>query len=273
MKNVKSPRIIFVGGSNLSFGLNCQMIKDSLNLNPINTGIHAAIGLVYMMSNSLEYIKEGDIVILVPEYQQFYGDLAYGNDGEELIRTIFDVNISKLHLLNSKQIKIVIHALPKYSLSKFKFSEYFGVGERDIYCVNSFNKYGDAYKHWGLKKEVFKPSGNLGSNFNKEIFNVIKEYQNEIDRRKAILLISFPGYQDSSYLNSKENIKEIESQLKRKGLNTIGSPERYMIPDSVIFNTPYLLSKKGVDYRTNLLISDIKKASIKGYGDNIRYNQ
>jgi len=235
------------------------MIKDQLNINPINTGIHASIGLIYMMSNSLEFIKEGDIVILVPEYQQFYGDYAYGNNGEELTRTIFDVNISKIHLLNIKQILNVIKVLPKYSFSKFKASEYFGFTESDIYGVNSFNKYGDVYKHWELKKEVFKPFGNIGDNLNQEIFNAIKEYQIEIEKKNAVLLISYPGYQDLSYLSSSVNIKEIENQFKRKGFKTIGTPEEYMIPDSLMFNTPYHLSKKGVDYRTNLLISGIKK--------------
>lgn len=273
MKNVKSPRIIFIGGSNLSFGLNCQMIKDSLNINPINTGIHASIGLFYMMSNSLEFIKEGDIVILVPEYQQFYGDYAYGNDGEELTRTIFDVNISKIHLLNIKQIINVIQVLPKYSFSKFKVSEYFGVKKRDFYSVNSFNKYGDAYKHWVLKKEVFKSYGNMGNNLNQEIFNAIKEYQIEIEKKNAVLFISYPCYQDLSYLSSNDNIKEIETQLKRKGFKTIGSPEEYMIPDSLMFNTPYHLSKKGVDYRTNILISDIKNILSKAHGGNKGYMQ
>jgi hypothetical protein len=268
IKNVESPRIIFIGGSNLSFGLNCQMIKDSLNINPVNTGIHASIGLIYMMSNSLKFIKEGDIVILVPEYQQFCGDYAYGDDGEELTRTIFDVNISKIHLLNIEQIINVIKKLPKYSISKFKASEYYGIIESDIYGVNSFNKYGDAYKHWGLKRVVFKPFGNIGNNLNQEVFNAIKEYQIEIEKKNAVLLISYPGYQDLSYLNSNDYIKKIETQLKINGFTTIGSPEEYMIPDSLMFNTPYHLSKKGVDYRTNLLISDIKKILIKVHDGN-----
>ena len=32
LENTKPPRVIFVGGSNLSFGLNSQMIKESLNM-------------------------------------------------------------------------------------------------------------------------------------------------------------------------------------------------------------------------------------------------
>ena len=45
LTNVKSPRIIFIGGSNLVFGLNSQIVKDSLRKNPINAGLAASIGL------------------------------------------------------------------------------------------------------------------------------------------------------------------------------------------------------------------------------------
>lgn len=260
LKNVASPRIIFVGGSNLSFGLNSQMIKDSLHKNPINTGIHASIGLSYMMSNSLKFIKQGDIVVLVPEYQQYYGDYAYGTDGEELTRTIFDVNISKIKLLNMRQLVNVFKVLPKYSLSKFKPGEYNNQEENDIYGINSFNSYGDADKHWGLKKQVFSPYGDLGSQLNESVFEEIKSYQTEITKKKGILFISYPGYQDSSYQNSANSIKNVEKQLNKDFSCIIGTPERYKIPDSLMFNTPYHLSKKGVDYRTGLLISDIKAA-------------
>lgn len=49
LEDTPSPRIIFVGGSNLAFGLDSQRIKDSLNINVINYGLHAGIGLKYMM--------------------------------------------------------------------------------------------------------------------------------------------------------------------------------------------------------------------------------
>lgn len=261
MKNVKSPRIIFIGGSNLSFGLNSQMIKDSLKLNPINTGIHASIGLIYMMNNALEYIKKGDIVVVVPEYQQFYGDFAYGDDGEELTRIIFDANIFKIRLLDFKELINVIKMLPNYSLSKYKLTEYFNVNESKIYSVNSFNKYGDAYKHWGLEGEEFKPFGNLDSTkFNREVIEKIKKFQKEIKKKKAVLYLSYPGCQELSYLNSKNQIKEIEKYFKKNGFNIIGNPERYMIPDTMMFNTPYHLNRQGVNYRTKIFIADFKKA-------------
>lgn len=51
LEDTPSPRIIFVGGSNLAFGLDSQRIKDSLNINVINYGLHAGIGLKYMIDD------------------------------------------------------------------------------------------------------------------------------------------------------------------------------------------------------------------------------
>jgi len=111
-------RMIFVGGSNLSFGLNSQMIKEELNLNPINTGVHASIGIRYMLENTIQYVREGDIIILALEYSHFYHD--YNSGSAELLRTIFDVELSNIRLLNLQQIVGLIPHVPKYSLSKFR---------------------------------------------------------------------------------------------------------------------------------------------------------
>ncbi len=88
-----SPRIIFIGGSNLSLGLNSQMVKDSLRLNPINTGLTFELGLKYMLENTLQYIQPNDIVVLIPEYSLYYSD--YDDASEMLLRMVLDANPPK----------------------------------------------------------------------------------------------------------------------------------------------------------------------------------
>ena len=139
LRNVSSPRIIFVGGSNLSFGLNSQLIYDSLHIYPINTAVHANLGLVYMMDHTLPFIKKNDVVVISPEYQQFYGDIAYG--GEELIRTLVEISPQEILHLKRQQVINMLAQLPGYSFSKFKPSEYLIPPDlTGIYSVNSFNK-------------------------------------------------------------------------------------------------------------------------------------
>lgn len=255
--NTGSPRLIFVGGSNLSFGINSSLVKDSLKMNPINTAIHASIGLQYMMDNTIQYLKQGDIVILSPEYNHFYGRFVYG--GEELLRTVVDIDIRNLFHLSEEQLENISKYFLKYNFSKFKPTEYFGFKESDVFSVNSFNQYGDAYKHWTMGPEVFTIM-----DITKEIYNpitiiLIEKFNNELEKKGAKLFITYPDLQASSYDKNIKQIEKVENELKKSNFNLLGTPERYRMPDSMMFNTPYHLLKTGVDYRTQLLIEDIIK--------------
>lgn len=257
LKTTSPPRIIFIGGSNTCFGLNSQTIYSTLGLNPINTGIHALIGIKYMIDNSVEDIKKGDIVILIPEYGHYYRDLDAGS--EELMRTIFDVEFSNIQYLDIHQLSNIFSFLPKYALSKYRLSEYKNIQESEVYSVNSFNKYGDTYTHWNKKPEKVTPFPTISGDFNYEVIKYFEKYNEEISKKGAVLLVSFPCYQASSFKNSINQIKKVENELNHSKLTIIGSAERYMMPDSLIFNTPYHLTKSGVDYRTSLLIEDLAR--------------
>ena len=260
LQNTQSPRIIFIGGSNLSFGLNSQMIKDELDINPINTAIHADIGIRYMLENTIQYIREKDIIILAPEYHHFYRD--YNFMSEELLRTVFDVNLSNIKLLNLQQLIGLIPYISKYSFSKIRPYEYFNIDEHGIYSVNSFNEYGDTSAHWDLPKQEFYPYSMLSGKFNYSIIPHIVDFQKRINRKKAKLFITYPGYQDFSYINSIKQIEKIASEYKKYNLSILGNPERYKISNQMTFNTPYHLNKEGVDHRTRLFIADYKKANL-----------
>ena len=191
--------MIFVGGSNLSFGLNSQIIKDKLKINPINTGVHADLGMRYMLENTIQYVKEGDIIILAFEYSLFY--IGYNDVSEILLRTILDVDPAKVKILNIRQAVRLVPYIPKYLFSKFKPTEYFNVKESDVYSVNSFNCYGDVYTHWGLERRAFQPYDLISGQFNQSVIHHMLVFQKEVTRRKAKLYVTYPGYQDIHTIN------------------------------------------------------------------------
>jgi hypothetical protein len=68
LQNTPGPRMIFVGGSNLAFGLDSKRIAERTGLAVINCGLHAGLGLQFMLNQAAKYLKDGDIVVLSPEY-------------------------------------------------------------------------------------------------------------------------------------------------------------------------------------------------------------
>ena len=57
---------------------------------------------------------------------------------------------------------------------------------------------------------------------------------------------------------SQEAIRKVESEYRKHDFMVLGAPDRYRMHDSLMYDTSYHLNKTGVDYRTELLIEDLK---------------
>jgi hypothetical protein len=258
LEGVPSPRIVLVGGSNLSFGLNSELIEDSLHLFPIDTGISAGLGLKYMLANIIRYIRVNDIIIVSAEYHQFYDN--FGNGDLDLLSMVVDVPQGSLKLLDYKQILKLSRYLPQYTTSKLLgyFNNHVQNGENiGIYERKSFNDHGDAFIHWKLPNEKHS-AYKIQGKFNKDILNSLIKFRNIVNNKKAKLFITFPCFEKSSFESGKTKIMEVENKLKENDFNLISRPEEYEMNDSLIFESAYHLNKKGVDYRTKLLIHDLR---------------
>lgn len=254
--NVPGPRVIFVGGSNLSLGLDSRIIHDSLKIFPINTAIHIGFGLDYIMDNTVKYVKPGDYVVLVPEYANFFGTRAYGS--EELLRAIVDIDNASIFSLNLNQFKNIFKFIPKVVLSKFSVFEYLSADCKGVYCTKSYNAYGDSFIQWDMDRGKFKTYTKFNGPFNDKLFDRFKHFENRLKEKDATLLISFPCLQDSSFYNLKPEIQRIKEHYYDYGFNVMGSPERYVIPDSLMFDSPSHLTYGGVAIRTRVMIEDLQ---------------
>jgi hypothetical protein len=259
LQKTETPRIIFLGGSNLSFGLDSKLLKDSLFKNPVNMGIHASLGLKYMMSQYLKYAKKGDVVVLVPEYQQYVGDFSEGTDGEELARIVFDVDINNFFLLNMNQRVQIFSNLPNILKSRLSFDEYLGYEFDFIYSRYVYNEFGDVDTKYLIQKRSFEPQESLNNaNINYKLIGDIIQFKNNLKMKGIKLYISFPGYQDTSFNNSKNKIKQIHSILIKNNFEILGKPEVFSMEHKLMLNSPYHLNKNGVNRRTMLLINFLK---------------
>lgn len=260
--NTEQPRIIFMGGSNLVFGLNSGIIKDSLKMNPINNGLAISLGLVYLMDDILPYIKEGDVVVLVPEYHNFYGDQAFGSN--DFFRFLMDIDKTGFTRLEKKHLpNLVFKSIPSYFQSKFIPKNYFYDIKKDFYGKQIFNEYGDSDFHWTLPQQKVNTLRPFKEKFNFALMGRLKAFDFQIKKRGAILIVTFPGCQETSMKVIEKQVELVEKELRKSEVLVIGSPERYTFSDSLMFDQAYHLNKVGVDIRTQLLIEDLKPIIIK----------
>src|SRR5262245_52969609 len=71
LRSADGPRIVFVGGSNLAFGLRSERVRRALRRNPVNMGLYANFGLPFMFREAQAGLRKGDVVVLSLEYDYF----------------------------------------------------------------------------------------------------------------------------------------------------------------------------------------------------------
>lgn len=254
----QSNRLILIGGSNVSFGINSYKIKKFTNLNPINTAIHANIGLYNMLNNTEKFLRQGDIVIIMPEYEQFFDTYFYG--GDEYFITTFEVDHYNFQKLHHKQIIPLIKFFPKYNLGKYN---YFAKKKQEIYYYRkSFNIYGDEIMHYNLNNIEYTPTLSLGNKINYNSFVYCKNFTNRLLKKGIKVYFSFPSLDISTYLNCKNQILTVVSNYNKYKLPVLGNFRSYIFNDMYFFNTRYHLNYKGVQIRTNQFISDLKQNNV-----------
>lgn len=262
---IKTKKIIFIGGSNVSFGLNSEVIQKAFNRPVINMGVHAGMGLKYIACEAKPFIRKGDVVVLVPEYENFYTENFYGE--MELVQVLFDVDRSGKQYVDAEQWLHLYKYIPTFAAKKIKnyisslwhkepISEVIDVSDR-----GSFNDFGDAYIHWTLPDQGYMSCRpNTGDEkINQAAISFVSSFKDYVTDLGATFVILPPVIEERSFTNQKKIISGITIELNKKGISFAAQPERYRLPQGLFFNSYYHPNKRGVDLRTSLVVEDLSR--------------
>lgn len=250
LEKTPSPRIIIVGGSSSAFGLNSKRISDSLNLPVINTALHASIGLKFIIDDIETRLRDGDIVVITPEYTHFDG-CAYG-EPMTLPIALKSTGWKNLHLLNLKQWGVLLRGLPdlrKYQ--KVKFTE-------TTYKASNFNEYGDEVAHLSLPDVEIPEPAPATNPLDDEFCEYFAEKITELEKR-CIVVITPCVCRESLYNAYKPNIDKIDKKLTELGHPFNVPPRKHALHDSCAYDTDYHMNKYGVEIYTGMIIEELKE--------------
>lgn len=274
IRNTPSPKIILVGGSNLAFGVDSRMLQDSLGMRVVNMGLYAKLGLRYMLAQAKPYIARNDVVVVVPEYEQFYGDFANGD---------FTLNTALLYtpldrvgdfMQSYSVIDVVLRPRVESARRSFMQALAASVGMREKYFASdtysyynrrAFNSFGDIVAHLG------RPGPNPDSiyvkavppmrEFNQSIVDELNGIADAAESRGARAYFLFPSYIDRSYAISVSQIDSLRQRLTEDmDIPIIGTAADFVFPTPLYFDTRYHLTEEGRRQRTLRMIGLLRPA-------------
>lgn len=257
-KDTSTSRIIIIGGSNATFGINSEMLSKELSIKVINYSLHAGFGLNFILNKSEDFIHQGDIILLFPEYQHFFQEYYFGE--EILARYVVNGNLKDLTYFTPKQIKFQLPSIFRMLIHKVKNVDLDNSSK--VYSRYNFNKYGDFIGHLDCninKENKILAHDMTNLKLNVKAFSRIVCFSENVKNRNASLFISFPSIQKETYLKNIIQIEKVYKVLSSNELILIDEPSDNTFSDSLLFDSPYHLNKKGREMRTKNLIVQLKK--------------
>ena len=258
LSTLDSPKVVLVGGSNLPFGIKSQKIEAAVGKPVVDMGLHAGLGLNFILSEVEKDIHAGDIVIVSPEYHHFLSRSMF-NGEDVLAALLFDVNRDCLQYVKPSQWLALSPNLCLYSSKKIINISSKAVDDfEELFTRDSFNSYGDEVAHYGLASTVHsgKKPALEGPVYGKAVRRLAR-FRDYVESKGAGFILVACPYPEEQFAMDKPVIQEIVGAVEAAGMAFQVRPEACVFPDSLMFNSFFHLTGEGAEIRTEQLIQHI----------------
>ena len=259
LKATPSPKLVFIGGSNLAFGLDSAEIKKAFAVPVVNMGLQGGLGLKYLLDQATPYLKWGDIVVVVPEYEQFVGTTFWGQsvliDVVDLANDwspLEDMPVLTLaRYLLDRNATIFHYPWPQVPIPKD--------GTRFRYARWGFNLDGDETSHLSFpSRKHIDSSALISDDINHAAISYLHDFIAMNATKGITTLVACPCLMRSCYLRNATIINAIAGAIDKKSMHARLTPEYFIFNDDLFFDTVYHLNKKGREQNTEKMIRYIK---------------
>lgn len=267
LKKTNGPRIILIGGSNVAFGFDAELMQRELGIPVINDGLHAGLGIAPLRELQ-PYIKEGDIIIISLEYSMFSSEDVMNGDPAFLSDWI-EYSPSRIKYLSNP----FAETLPIYAIMlqrKVNRSlEYFlndGVLDerRRIFNSRNFNSNGDFIGHLDEPSESVQkiPSSAYPvSPLQDGIFIFLESFYRSAYAKGASVYFEAPA---SRRINCDATGNARLEQFfftfrERSSIPLLTELDQICMSNNLFFDTAYHLNAEGREIKTIHLIQNLIK--------------
>lgn len=258
LEQTRPPRLIFVGGSGLAFGLDSELIEKQIGMRVVNMGLHVGFGLRYMLSEVKPFIRKGDVVIVISEYEPFFGSAFDG--GFELAFIVMRFPECRQYITSWKQYVMIIKNSPMAirasvynQLSNQLFSTSFA------YCRSAFNAHGDSLGHLNKERPGVFGRETINGPINPEAIAALNDLELYARVQGAKVFLIYPATEEKKYRHEEEKINLL-ARVFRKELKVpvLGTPGEDVFPEDHFYDTDYHLNARARQIRTQRVITRLK---------------
>ena len=277
LERARSPKIIFVGGSNLAFGLDSQAVSKAFSEPVVNMGVSVNLGLRYQLEEIKDEINEGDTIVISPEYDLLAQDPFFSTCMIEGPRVMPRSAIWVLRSYATSPNGIITGGSnlsqvlqDKWTSWRWLIKEQF----QDDHPKPTAKKLINPGELEALNRSHFTPEGDLIGHLSMPSYaqnwlspikpiqsstiEVLNDFAKFVQHRGARVVMLPPPLARSAYDFNERHIETMYSLCRRNLIfPVLSQPSRYVFDNKQFFNTMWHLLAEGRQKRTQLAIEDL----------------
>lgn len=277
LRALEGKRLVFVGGSNLAFGLDTTAIDHAFDYHAYNMAVTAHLGLRFLIEQVRHELRKGDVVVLSLEHPLLLtggdSDPMAGEDATVLMAVRAWPEAWRF-IPDFKQRVNVLQALPQ--VAQRKTLRLIGTPlhnqlvddreddvTRDAYTRHAFDSHGDDIVHLHLDHPIpITPGWDLpGAVVDPISIKYLRSFREEMDRRGVRVLFAPPPTMSDYVRDEGKSLRLVVAPLQEIFSNDmLGTFDRYVLPKEYFFDFVYHLNAEGRALRTRRLIEDLHRA-------------
>ncbi len=252
LQTTPDPRIVFVGGSGTSFGIDSDVIQERTGLNPINLGLYVGFGVEYLLQQAASGLHNGDTVVLIPEYNAL--TTPPDSQGIYVLEEMqYDPTSVRFAFSDPTSLVNAAHDFPTW----FSTRVYSTIGRtlepvfphsdtlyRRVYRKSKFNAFGD--NDGALTEDYVLPASEMNETaaaglrvpLNAESLARIDEFIAREERNGVTVYISWPALPKTLAAMAAPELRESERVMSdRFGAHILGTQSDFIFNDDSFFDS------------------------------------
>ena len=264
----ESQKVLFVGGSNVLFGIDSKQFSESTGIPSLNFGFAAGMGPELILDLISNHLSSEDLVVMNWEYEHFRFersgiiDLTYLN----LLMSYQHEFKRKLPFIDQMHLSL---SVPFSHFREAVLCHFNPLVNNNVYRCNwLIDEEGNVRSNKGVqisKKELIASPSSLLTNeitFTSDIKDIFSNFVKDCRNRDVQLVASWPNtFANPVYFGNEivdANIKTIRGFWNSMGVKVVGDYKDSMLESEYFYDTLYHLNAEGVRLRTEELTSQLK---------------
>lgn len=257
LESIDGPKIVLIGNSNLTFGVDSERLEKTFHMPVVNMGLHGGLGNVFHENMAKLNVCEGDIYVIC--HSSFSDDGTISD--KPLTWSTIENHYELWKILRFQDLYPMVKEYPVY-LKKCLELYVNRTGNSisgGVYSRDAFNIYGDVALERDSSKYTFEDLVNPPP-INDITINRINELDKWMTERGAVLLVAgYPIGKGALTAPEEEFVKRQQELSECLTCSVISDYRDYMFEYSLFYNTDLHLTSQGAVLRTQQLIEDLKK--------------